>query len=283
MVSDAAGRPGFLVTVDVEDHAIDEQHRRFDRALEPLLTALRARNLTATFFVVGGLARAWRSELLSLVEEGHEIGLHGHTHQFIDRLGEEGFAEDVARGNGTLGEILGQAPRGYRAPYFSLTRKTLWAPDVLTNAGFIYSSSVLPAWNPQAGFPGAPRSAFKWPGGLIEFPVPVTGVGQLRVPILGGAYLRLAPDFVVRAVASRLRLEGQWTYAHPYDFDVAEVYSPMPGQPRWMSRLLHARRHLMLDRVMSLAGSQARTLGSMAEDSDFTDLLGEFSINVANR
>ncbi len=43
--------------------------------------------------------------------------------------------------------------KGFRAPIFSLTEKTKWAFDVLTDLGFSYSSSVLPAKSPLYGWP----------------------------------------------------------------------------------------------------------------------------------
>jgi len=43
--------------------------------------------------------------------------------------------------------------------------------------------------------------------------VPVFGVGPLRLPLLGGAYIRLVPRPVVALAASRSRRrQGQWTY-----------------------------------------------------------------------
>ncbi len=266
-----------LITLDVEDHGSATEAPRFDDALQPLLDELAARKLTATFFVVGELAPSWKDALIALDQAGHEIGLHGYTHTFLKKLGPEGFRDELAQGRDTLGSILGRAPLGFRAPYFSLTKETPWAPEILVQSGFRYSSSVLPAWNPQAGYPGAPRSAFKWPCGLIEFPVPVFGVKQLALPVLGGAYLRLLPQLVVKLAARRAeKRNGQWTYAHPYDFDVEEEFYRRPGQSWIIAKLLFARRQLMIKRVAELANSGAPTLGSYASDQEFVSSLPIF-------
>lgn len=268
-----------LITVDIEDHAAEGQPKRFAEALEPLLTGLAARRLRATFFVVGSLAPVWRDELRELLRQGHEVGLHGHTHRFLRDLGPDGFRNDLAQGRDTLGEVLGLSPAGYRAPYFSLTAETPWAPDIIHESGFTYSSSVLPAWNPQAGLPAAPRRPFVWSSGLVEFPSPVFGVGRIAVPLLGGLYLRLAPGPVVRLAARHVRSRsGQWTYAHPYDFDVAEPFGRYGDQSWLVARLLFLRRAVMLDRVLSIADTTAQPLGELAQAPGFASTLETFAL-----
>lgn len=277
MPTDQRVSDGYLITVDVEDHAAAGSTPRFREALAPLLAALERDSLRATFFVVGSLAPSWRNELIDLAAAGHEIGLHGYAHRFLTRISEDEFRADLAHGIDALGEILGHAPAGYRAPYFSLTAQTPWAPQHLLEAGFKYSSSVLPAWNPQAGYPGAPKSAFRWPNGLVEFPAPVFGIGRFGIPLLGGAYVRLAPSAVVNLAAKRRgNRPGSWTYAHPYDFDTTEPFTRIPDQQWWVTKLLFARRELMLKRVVALAGTDARTLQSLAEDTDFVSTLPTF-------
>ena len=219
--------------------------------------------------MVGSLAPEWSGEVRALAEEGHEIGLHGLTHRPLVELGPDGFAEETRRGREVLADILGAAPVGYRAPYFSLTRDTPWAPEVLAESGFAYSSSVLPARNIQHGLPGAPRQPFLWTNGLVEMPAPVFGVGSVRLPILGGAYVRLAPGWLVGWAARRAPRAGSWTYVHPHDFDVDEPFARHDGQAWWFAKLFFARRHLMLDRVSGLAGGSSRPLGEIVSDPEF--------------
>jgi peptidoglycan/xylan/chitin deacetylase (PgdA/CDA1 family) len=265
------------ITIDVEEPSTDGVAGRFGTALLPLLTQLEAIQAKATFFVVGSLAPSWSEELRRLASDGHEIALHGHTHRFVNRLSKYEFSEDVKRGVDALHACVGVRPVGFRAPYFSITSQTPWAADVLLEAEFLYSSSVLPAWNPQVGYPGAPRATFRWGNGLIEFPVPVFGLGPFRLPLLGGAYIRLAPLPVVRrAVANRRKTVGCWAYAHPYDFDVDEPFKRLPGQPWWVAKLLFMRRHLMLDRIVSLTDAAAPTLSQLAGNQRFRDGLATF-------
>jgi hypothetical protein len=141
--------------------------------------------------------------------------------------------------------------RGFRAPIFSLTPAVPWAPGALVEAGFTYSSSVVPARQSrgESGFPGAPREPFQWRSGLVELPAGV----YARTPV-GGAYVRLLPRFLVRRMRRGLPHRVPWVYVHPYDFDAAEPRRHLPGTGRFESRLLFARRRHMAERVEELLG-----------------------------
>jgi polysaccharide deacetylase family protein (PEP-CTERM system associated) len=271
-----------LITIDIEDHSGLDGEKRFARAIEPLLESLHSNQWTATFFVVGSLARIWQSELRNLPSSGHEIGLHGYSHRFLEELGPAGVREDLRRGREALEDITGTEISGYRAPYFGLTANTPWAPDLILDAGFTYSSSVLPAWNPQAGISSAPRRPFRWKNGLVEFPSPVFGIGPIAIPVLGGAYLRLLPGSLVKIAASRARNQiGSWTYAHPYDFDVNEPFRCYQGQTWLSSRLLFARRRHMLSRVLGVGTGSAPKLADLASDAEFVNGLESFDLRGA--
>jgi peptidoglycan/xylan/chitin deacetylase (PgdA/CDA1 family) len=267
------------VTIDVEEHAQNPGGERFEAALQPLLDQFDAMGIRATFFVVGALAPRWRQQMQRLAAEGHEIGLHGHTHTFLAELGPRAFERELAMGREAVADATGVIPVGFSAPYFSLTTATPWSPDLIAAAGFTYSSSVLPAWNPQAGLRDAPRTPFRWSSGLVEFPAPVFGLGPVAAPLLGGAYLRLAPSLVVKAAAHRVRHRpAQWTYAHPYDFDVDEPFFRRDGQGLVFSKLLFARRRLMLKRVLEVSDRSGATLATITRDAAFVGSLPHYEI-----
>ena len=260
-------REPVTLTIDVETHGSSSDSFRFLTAMEPLLEVLAKLDIKATFFVVGEISDQCNELLGNLHSFGHEIALHGNTHTPLQQFTQMEFRNDVKRGRDKLESIIQTSILGYRAPYFSLTKKTLWAPQILSEENFVYSSSVLPAFNPQAGFPFAPRQPFLWPSGLIEFPVPTFGFGPIRVPLLGGAYLRISPLVLVKMARYLQRNSiGTWTYCHPYDFDEHEEFSIRDGEGWLFSRLLFSRRRLMLKRISSIVSPGSCSLIEMASD-----------------
>jgi hypothetical protein len=275
-------RFGISLTVDVESYSTDGK-LGFARALHPLLTALETTGISGTFFVNGEVIDDYKHEIVKLQNNGHEVGLHGYSHRYLDALGEIKAREELRRGFMELGDLLGNSPLGFRAPYFSVTPSTPWASHVIKETGFCYSSSVLPCSNPQAGFPGAPRQPFFWDNGLLEFPSPVSGLGQWCLPTIGGGYLRVLPSIAVK-VGSYFasKQPGNWTYCHPYDFDESEAIPHIENNSKLLQYLLGARRQLMLPRILNLLSPESRPLGELAVDKEFLESVPKFILDQQN-
>ncbi len=270
--------PGFHLSIDVENLSRSVEKLEFESTIEKLLSKLNQLNVKVTFFVLGQLAEKWKLKIREIQSQGHEVGLHGFSHTPIEVLGQAKFESETMTGYATLSEILGEPVRGYRAPYFSLTSNTGWAPEILKETGFTYSSSVLPAWNPQFSFPNAPKSPFIWPCGLIEFPVQSYGIGRLRIPLLGGAYVRLAPKILYRAIRNLTNTSKfVYTYCHPYDFDINEDFYRVEGGSWLFSKLLFMRRELMLERIVEMVHPDQTTFANLARDFEFIDTLESFT------
>jgi peptidoglycan/xylan/chitin deacetylase (PgdA/CDA1 family) len=93
----------------------------------------------ATFYVPGVVALRHPGEIGAIVERGHEVAHHGHTHRRPDELtGDEQRAE-IVDGLAAL-EHLGVRPLGYRAPGWELTPTTL---ALLGEFGFAWDSSLM--------------------------------------------------------------------------------------------------------------------------------------------
>jgi polysaccharide deacetylase family protein (PEP-CTERM system associated) len=251
-------------TLDLEDNRESgELESRFASAARRLLPFLAERDLRGTVFVVGELAATHADLVSAFADAGHEIGLHGHRHVPLVELDAAAFRAEVVRGKAALEDLTGLPVRGFRAPYFSLTSATPWVPEVLAEHGFAYSSSALPAASPLYGWAECPAAPFRWPGGLLELPVPVAGFGRHGLPFLGGVYLRLLPPPAVRAALSAFgRGQLLWTYCHPYDFDADEPFRVLPDLGSAKSRLLWHNRRRMLSRIDALLRDRpSRPLG----------------------
>lgn len=82
-----------------------------------LLQMLRERNIKATFFVVGELAREHPNIIRAILADGHEIGNHTMKHPLnLTRLSDDKINEEVGGLANTLQQIAGYRPRLFRPP-----------------------------------------------------------------------------------------------------------------------------------------------------------------------
>ena len=221
----------------------------------------------ATFFVLGDVAHHAPDLVRRLVDEGHEIGTHGMRHRFVYRQTPESFREDLLESIDALAGLVEQPVDTYRAPYFSITRASLWALPILQAAGIRYDSSIFPAWNHRYGIPGAERLPHQIRPGLWEWPVSPVRTLVARMPYAGGVYFRFLPWTVVRRIVRHVerRAEPVMFYLHPWELD--------PEQPRHRSgsRFLDFRHYFGLH----CAAGKLRRLLEMAR---FTTLRDGFAM-----
>jgi polysaccharide deacetylase family protein (PEP-CTERM system associated) len=261
-------RGAITFTLDLEDYAPSGSPARAIEIIPRVLELLAEQGAHATFFVVGELGEAEPKLVKSIAHAGHEIALHGYRHVPLPQLTPAEFRVDTARGKALLEDLSGTAVRGFRAPTFSLVPESRWAVDELTQLGFTYSSSVLPARSPLYGWPGQPRRPYRWPTGLVELPCPVFELGRrLANPYLGGVYFRVLPWPAIRLGLARATADEMlWLYCHPSDFDPDEPFIPRGDVGRLGNRLLWVNRKAMAARVARvLAGRAGRPLSERAE------------------
>lgn len=235
-------------TLDLENpHPSDPlAHVLPTRAILELLSHVDVR---ATVFCVGDVAGRDPGLIRDIARAGHEIAFHSMDHRTLLEHDRESFRTDVTTGKQRLEDMIGESIVGYRAPVFSLVEQTSWATDILSEVGFRYSSSVLPAGNPLYGYPGAPRSVFTWSSGLLEIPAAL--IPRLHVPFFGGIYFRYLPTTVLRRIAPLIQHQSPWFYCHPYDVDTGESFTMNDVAP-WANWLLMRNRGRTLNRIEDL-------------------------------
>lgn len=237
--------PGTIVnalTIDFEDwyHGIEIPSARWaefeDRlvpATQRLLRILEASNARATFFVLGRAAERHPELVREIAQAGHEIGTHGWSHEFVYRQTPSEFREGVQRSVRLLESLSGQRVLGHRAPYFSITRESLWALEILADLGLRYDSSIFPVLNYRYGIADAPRwphSIAAGPHTLIEFPISTWRFLGRNIPVAGGAYFRIFPYALTRASFRGINRQGHPVvfYLHPWELDPGHPRVPLP-------------------------------------------------------
>ena len=261
------------ITFDLENHLVDQNHR-YKKNTHRILDFFDEYNVKATFFVVGDIALESPELIREISCRGHEIGFHGMNHTALEVEGLDLFHRNLVQGRMILQDLIGKEIAGFRAPMFSMTKDTPWASEVILEAGFKYSSSVLPVTSPIYGYVEAPNSPFKWPCGLIELPVPVEKLGLFELPFLGGIYLRYIPMLLAKRLIKKVDSSCLWTYLHPYDIDTSEPFSRMRDTSLLTSILLWMNRGSALDKLSQIIRNHnlANPLGLRYDDGEFDNV-----------
>ena len=242
------------LTVDVEDYFHvsafaknisrkdwDNHPLRVEKNTQRLLDLFDEAQVKATFFVLGWVADRNKGLVKEIAERGHEVASHGYSHQLIYNQTQDVFREETIRSKSLLEDIVQMPVRGYRAASYSITKNSIWALDILAEAGFDYDSSIFPVRHDRYGIPDAKEMPhiLKTPQGhsLVEFPLSTAKIFNYKLPVAGGGYFRLYPYILTRSGLRQVNSRQQpfIFYLHPWEID--------PDQPKveagWFSRFRH--------------------------------------------
>ena len=226
-------------TVDVEDYFQVESFSsvikranwnsytcRVENNTKRILDLIDARNIKGTFFILGWIAKKYPNLVREINSRGHEIASHGMSHKLIYKQTETEFRQETLDSKALLEDIAGVRVRGYRAATYSITNKSLWALDVLVEAGYEYDSSIFPMRHDRYGISDARPypGIITTPSGkeLVEFPISTCKKYGATLPVAGGGYFRLFPYFVSKYGLGQINATGNpfLFYMHPWEIDV---------------------------------------------------------------
>src|SRR5262249_11132621 len=88
--------------LDVAPALRDEYRRRMARTTGWILDLLAARDIRATFFIVGQIAEDDPGLVRTIAEAGHEVASHGWDHRRILAMDPQGFREDLRKSKDAL-------------------------------------------------------------------------------------------------------------------------------------------------------------------------------------
>lgn len=224
-----------IITIDLEDwHSLFQKRligklpppsKNIFRQVDRLLNLLDENDTRATFFVLGVIAENFPELIKRIASRGHEIASHGYSHMPVHRISSAMFKEETQKSKNLLEDLTGIAVNGYRAPEFSIIRKTLWALESLAELGFSYDSSIFPIYHRRYGIHDFPQLVreYSLPNSLtiIEIPLSTFSLGKFKFPFAGGGYFRLMPLKIIQKIITKQNndLIPVITYFHPYEFD----------------------------------------------------------------
>jgi peptidoglycan/xylan/chitin deacetylase (PgdA/CDA1 family) len=139
-----------------------------------ILALLEREAIPSTWFVPGHTIVTFPDSVAAIVADGHEIGCHGWAHEDLASLDHDAERSVMERSVEAVARVSGRAPRGFRAPYWSLSERTL---DLAVELGLAYDSSLMAddvhLYRVRRGDVHDPRSGSRFgsPGPLVEVPV----------------------------------------------------------------------------------------------------------------
>lgn len=110
-----------------------------------LLSVLDKYNAKAVFFAVGKIIEEYPDLIKEIAQRGHEIALHGYSHEHLDKATKEDlaiFSGNLSRVEDLLEKLIGKRPMGFRAPY--LMAPVFYSPElyqILTSHGYQWVSN----------------------------------------------------------------------------------------------------------------------------------------------
>ena len=137
----------------------DRLERRVEQNTLATLDLLDKYDAKATFFTVGWLADHAGDIVAEVSRRGHEVASKGYFHRGIAQMSPEEFREDAVRSRLALERACGREVRGYRIARGCLSKKDLWALDVLAEEGFLLQFELSidrPPQQPPAAGTGGP-------------------------------------------------------------------------------------------------------------------------------
>jgi peptidoglycan/xylan/chitin deacetylase (PgdA/CDA1 family) len=145
--------PRLTVAITVDHDAISDGVRRGDPPVKlshgefgprvgapRLLELFERESIPTTWFMPGHTVVTFPDSVRAVVDGGHELATHGWYHEDFAELSRDEQRDVLERSRDAVAEAAGEAPRGFRAPYWSLGRDTL---ELVEAAGYRYDSSLM--------------------------------------------------------------------------------------------------------------------------------------------
>ena len=209
------------------------------KGLDKILNLLRKNDSKATFFIVGELLESNPDMMDKIFSEGHEIGFHTMNHTRIDLPNyRTSFKDEIKK----FEKLTSGKSKGFRAPTFSLNKKSSWIIDELVNNNYKYDSSIVPVKTNMYGISNAQKSPYKITnssldkndddGILLEFPLLVTKLFGKTIPAAGGFYLRFLPLKIIKNAIKSYEKQNIPASLYIHSWELTPEYIPKINLPK---------------------------------------------------
>jgi len=204
---------------------------RVEQTTRLLLDELDAAGITGTFFIVGWIAERHPGLVAAILAAGHEIGSHSFWHRRVYDLDRAAFADDLHASVAALGAAGASAVTAFRAPEWSINRRSEWALEVLVQQGFRADASMAPLrMVGDIAYPRGPHVRSTPLGTIVEVPPLVSDRFGQVMPMGWGWGLRMSSPARVLKEIGRANHAGRPAVLtiHPWELDPDPPRVPLP-------------------------------------------------------
>lgn len=96
--------------------------------------------IKTTWFVPAHSLESFPEQLAKVRDAGHELGLHGYTHEFVSNLSDVQQRDVLTKSIDVLTKFIGKKPKGWTAPAWSTSKQTI---TLLEEFGIEYDHSFM--------------------------------------------------------------------------------------------------------------------------------------------
>ncbi|MEJ2252223.1 MAG: polysaccharide deacetylase family protein [Candidatus Lokiarchaeota archaeon] len=205
---------------------------QIEESISSILKLFKKYDIKVTFFVLGEIAKKHSNLIKKIHANGHEIACHSMYHIPIGDLGYKRLSTDIKEFKKIIKSILGEDFNiyGFRAPTCSINENNSeYFYKCLINNNFIYDSSLVPTKFFYYGVRNTPLKIYKpniknlnlndRKSKIIEVPLSITKILNLKVPICGGFYFRLIPYTLYKILLKKINSRNTpfFIYIHPWE------------------------------------------------------------------
>ncbi len=108
--------------------------------IQNLFDVFKRYAIKTTCFIPGHTIETFKNECKWIVDEGHEIALHGYSHENVSAMSAEQEEKVLIHTIDIIKDFTGKKPVGYRSPSWEFSRVTA---DLLVKHGIMYDSSLM--------------------------------------------------------------------------------------------------------------------------------------------
>ena len=133
---------GWLGSYGGEDSVSDISRGIFaaEVGVPRMLKLFEKKNIRATWFIPGHTLETFPNECRAIVDAGHEIGLHGYSHENPNAMTLQQQKDILAKTFKQLTDFVGKPPTGSVAPWWETSKE---GADLLLEYGIEYDHSMM--------------------------------------------------------------------------------------------------------------------------------------------